>query len=45
LSALETIITVLSLSQGLRNIIEGVIIVGALLLQSERWGALRRWSY
>ena len=23
---------------------EGVIIVGALLLQSERWGALRRWS-
>jgi len=44
LSALETIITVLSLSQGLRNIIEGVIIVGALLLQSERWGALRRWS-
>jgi ribose transport system permease protein len=45
LSALETIITVLSLSQGLRNIIEGVIIVGALLLQSERWGALRRWSH
>ena len=42
LSALETIITVLSLSQGLRNIIEGAIIVIALLLQSERWGALRR---
>ncbi len=42
LSALETIITVLSLSQGLRNIIEGAIIVGALLLQSEQWGALRR---
>jgi ribose transport system permease protein len=42
LSALETIITVLSLSQGLRNIIEGAIIVVALLLQSSRWGALRR---
>jgi ribose transport system permease protein len=42
LSALETIITVLSLSQGLRNIIEGAIIVIALLLQNERWGALRR---
>ena len=36
LSALETIITVLSLSQGLRNIIEGAIIVFALLLQSKR---------
>ncbi len=42
LSALETIITVLSLSQGLRNIIEGAIIVGALLAQSERWRVLRR---
>ncbi len=42
LSALETVITVLSLSQGLRDIIEGAIIVIALLLQSERWGALRR---
>jgi ribose transport system permease protein len=42
LSALETVITVLSLSQGLRNIIEGAIIVGALLLQSGRWGTLRR---
>lgn len=42
LSALETIITVLSLSQGLRNIIEGAIIVIALLLQSERWRARRR---
>lgn len=41
LSALGTVITVLNLSQGLRNIIEGVIIVGALLLQSRRWGALR----
>jgi ribose transport system permease protein len=36
LSALETIITVLSLSQGLRNIVEGAIIVFALLLQSKR---------
>lgn len=34
LSALDTIITVLSLSQGLHNIIEGIIIVVALLLQS-----------
>ncbi|MGH7072117.1 MAG: ABC transporter permease [Acetobacteraceae bacterium] len=41
LSALGTIITVLSLSQGLRDIIEGVIIVAALLMQSERWGGLR----
>ena len=41
LSALGTVISALSLSQGLRNIIEGAIIVGALLLQSERWGALR----
>lgn len=41
LSALGTIITVLSLSQGLRDIIEGVIIVAALLLQSERWGGSR----
>ncbi|HTW27792.1 MAG TPA: ABC transporter permease [Acetobacteraceae bacterium] len=37
LSALETVITVLSLSQGLRDIIEGAIIVFALVLQSERW--------
>lgn len=42
LSALETVITVLSLSQGLRDIIEGAIIVIALLLQSEKWEALRR---
>ncbi len=42
LSALETVITVLSLSQGLRDIIEGAIIVIALLLQGEKWGALRR---
>jgi len=44
LSALDTIITVLSLSQGLRNIIEGTIIVVALLLQSGRWGGLGRRS-
>ncbi|MGH7079405.1 MAG: hypothetical protein ACREFU_15090, partial [Acetobacteraceae bacterium] len=37
LSALETIITVLNLSQGVRDIIEGAIIVFALLMQSERW--------
>lgn len=41
LSALGTVITVLSLSQGLRNIIEGVIIVGALMVQGRRWGAVR----
>ncbi len=41
LSALETIITVLNLSQGVRNIIEGAIIVFALLLQSERWRVAR----
>ncbi len=42
LNALETVITVLSLSQGLRDIIEGAIIVIALLLQSEKWKALQR---
>lgn len=42
LSALGTVITVLSLSQGLRDIIEGAIIVGALLAQRERWNLLRR---
>src|SRR5579872_4628450 len=42
LSALETVITVLNLSQGVRNVLEGVIIVGALLLQSERWRHGRR---
>jgi ribose transport system permease protein len=42
LSALETVITVLSLSQGLRNIIEGVIIVIALFLQSRRSSELLR---
>ena len=36
LSALGTVITMLSLSQGLRNIIEGAIIVGALLAQRRR---------
>ncbi len=41
LSALETIITVLSVSQGLRNIIEGAIIVIALLLQREQRGSRR----
>ncbi len=39
LATLETLITVLSLSQGLRDIIEGAIIVIALLLQSGRWRA------
>jgi ribose transport system permease protein len=42
LSALETIITVLSLSQGLRDIIQGTIIVVALLLQGGRWTARGR---
>ena len=42
LSALGTVITMLSLSQGLRNIIEGGIIVGALLAQGRRWNLLRR---
>lgn len=42
LSALETIITVLSLSQGLRDLIEGAIIVSALLMQREGWGTLKR---
>lgn len=42
LSALGTVITVLSLSQGLRDIIEGAIIVGALLVQGEHWSLLRR---
>jgi ribose transport system permease protein len=42
LSALSTVITVLSLSQGLRDIIEGVIIVGALLAQGNRWSILPR---
>ena len=42
LGALETVITVFSLSQGLRNLIEGAIIVSALLMQSERWGVLKR---
>jgi ribose transport system permease protein len=38
LSTLATIITVLSLSQGWRNIIQGGIIVIALVLQSRTWG-------
>jgi ribose transport system permease protein len=42
LSTLATIITVLSLSQGLRDIIQGTIIVVALLLQSSRWTARGR---
>ena len=37
LSALATVITVLSLSQGWRNIIQGGMIVIALLLQSRSW--------
>lgn len=37
LSALSTIITVLSLSQGWRNIIQGGIIVVALTLQTKQW--------
>jgi ribose transport system permease protein len=36
LSTLSTVITILSLSQGLRSIIQGSIIIGALLLQSSR---------
>ena len=40
LSALGTVITMLSLSQGLRNIIEGGIIIGALLAQGRRWNLL-----
>ena len=41
LSTLSTVITILSLSQGLRSVIQGGIIIGALLLQSNR-SALRR---
>jgi ribose transport system permease protein len=37
LSALSTIITVLSLSQGWRNIIQGGIILIALILQTKQW--------
>jgi ribose transport system permease protein len=37
LSALSTIITVLSLSQGWRNIIQGGIIIIALILQTKQW--------
>ncbi len=43
LSALGTVITVLSLSQGLRNVIEGAIIVVALLSQGDRWRQLWTW--
>lgn len=43
LSALGTVITVLSLSQGLRNVIEGAIIVAALLSQGDRWRPLWSW--
>jgi ribose transport system permease protein len=41
LSALATLITVLSLSQGWRNIIQGGMIVVALLLQSRSWKTRR----
>ena len=41
LSALETVITVLSLSQGLRDVIQGALIVLALLLQSGGRGVRR----
>jgi ribose transport system permease protein len=41
LSALATVITVLSLSQGWRDIIQGGMIVIALLLQSRSWKKLR----
>ena len=41
LSALATVITVLSLSQGWRNIIQGGMIVIALLLQSRSWKTRR----
>ena len=37
LSVLSTIITMLSLSQGWRNIIQGGIIVVALILQTKQW--------
>jgi ribose transport system permease protein len=37
LSVLSTIITMLSLSQGWRNIIQGGIIVIALILQTKQW--------
>src|SRR6266481_3487731 len=37
LSVLSTIITVLGLSQGWRNIIQGGIIIIALILQSKQW--------
>lgn len=37
LSTLATVITVLSLSQGWRNIIQGAIIIIALVLQSQQW--------
>jgi len=37
LSSLSTIITVLSLSQGWRNIIQGGIIIIALILQTKQW--------
>lgn len=37
LSALATVITLLSLSQGWRNIIQGAIIIIALILQGQKW--------
>jgi ribose transport system permease protein len=37
LSVLSTIITVLNLSQGWRNIIQGGIIIIALILQTKQW--------
>ncbi len=41
LSTLETVITVLSLSQGLRDLIQGAIIIIALLAQSGGWAKRR----
>ena len=42
LSTLSTVITVLSLSQGFRSIIQGGIIIAALLLQSDVFSSRRR---
>ena len=42
LSTLSTVITALSVSQGYRSIIQGAIIIAALLLQSGRLSARRR---
>jgi len=42
LSTLATVITALSLSQGWRNVIQGGIILAALILQSNRWRSWKR---